>query len=95
MTTIASIKAAVARHYGIQPSDLSGRYGKRLDLHTRQVAIFLARALTERSLRQIGNQFGHRHHTTVLQAVRDVALQRVTRPIIAVTIDLIADDVGV
>jgi chromosomal replication initiator protein len=94
VTTIASIKTAVARHYGVPRSALADRYGKRLEVHPRCVGMFLARTLTNRSLQQIGNQFGHRHHTTVLAAVRSVAALRAARPVVASEIDLIADDVA-
>ncbi|MSO44319.1 MAG: chromosomal replication initiator protein DnaA [Thermoleophilia bacterium] len=69
------IQEAVARHYGITLGDLVGdRRTKRVVL-PRQVAMYLAREMTDASLPAIGRAFGGRDHTTVIYAVQKIAKQ--------------------
>lgn len=72
MISIASIRAATAAHYRVRERDLRGKRGMAPVSNARQVGLYLSRRLTVRSLRQIGWQFGHRHHTTVMHAERVV-----------------------
>lgn len=70
---IEDIQRAVARHYNVSRADmLSSR--RTMDIvKPRQVAMYLARALTDRSFPEIGWYFGGRDHTTVLHAVNKIA----------------------
>ena len=69
---IFDIKAQVCAHYGLQLSDMvSDKRAFRIS-HPRQVAMYLCRALTDRSYPQIARHFGYRHHTTILSGVRVV-----------------------
>jgi chromosomal replication initiator protein len=71
--TLAEIKAAACRHFDLTPDELlSSSRGARV-AWPRQVAMYLARELTEESLPAIGRHFGGRDHTTVLHAWRRTA----------------------
>jgi chromosomal replication initiator protein len=71
--TLAEIKAAACRHFDLTPDELlSTSRGARV-AWPRQVAMYLARELTEESLPAIGRHFGGRDHTTVLHAWRRTA----------------------
>ncbi len=66
--TIDLIQRIVAEHYGLQQEDFKVRKRTRALAFPRQVAMFLARELTDASLPRIGEEFGGRDHTTVLHA---------------------------
>lgn len=73
--TIEMIQAEVARQFGLHVNDLRGNRRTQDVAYARQIAMYLARDLTETSLPQIGQRFGGRHHTTVLYAVDKVERQ--------------------
>jgi chromosomal replication initiator protein len=70
--TIEDIQKRVADHYGIKISDMQSPRRSQSVARPRQVAMYLAKALTSRSLPEIGRKFGGRDHTTVLHAVKKV-----------------------
>jgi chromosomal replication initiator protein len=70
--TIDEIIRKVADHYNLRMSDLLSARRARAVARPRQVAMFLAKTLTSRSLPEIGRRFGGRDHTTVLHAVRKI-----------------------
>jgi chromosomal replication initiator protein len=69
---IEDIQRVVARHYNVSKSDLLSSRRTRTIVRPRQVAMYLAKVLTPRSLPEIGRRFGGRDHTTVLHAVRKI-----------------------
>jgi chromosomal replication initiator protein len=69
---IEEIQRIVARHYNVSKQDLLSNRRTRTIVKPRQVAMYLAKMLTLRSLPEIGRRFGGRDHTTVLHAVRKV-----------------------
>jgi chromosomal replication initiator protein len=71
--TIEEIQRKVAEHYNIRLTDMSSARRARNVARPRQVAMFLAKQLTSRSLPEIGRKFGNRDHTTVMHAVSRVA----------------------
>lgn len=73
--TVEMIQAEVAKQFGIHVNDLRGNRRTQDVAYARQIAMYLARDLTETSLPQIGARFGGRHHTTVLYAVDKVERQ--------------------
>ena len=75
-TTIDEIQRQVADHYHIKISDMLSARRTRTIAMPRQVAMYLAKELTTRSLPEIGRKFGGRDHTTVLHATRKIAQQR-------------------
>lgn len=73
LITTNNIQKTVAEYYKIRVSDLHSKSRSRQVARPRQVAMALAKELTEHSLPQIGDAFGGRDHTTVLHACRKVA----------------------
>ncbi len=71
--TIEEIQKRVAEHYNIRLTDMSSARRARNIARPRQVAMYLAKQLTSRSLPEIGRRFGNRDHTTVMHAVSRVA----------------------
>jgi len=69
---IEDIQRLVARHYNVSKQDMLSNRRTRTVVRPRQVAMYLAKTLTSRSLPEIGRSFGGRDHTTVLYAVRTV-----------------------
>ncbi|MDE2005889.1 MAG: chromosomal replication initiator protein DnaA [Rhodospirillales bacterium] len=67
--TIDEIQRKVAEHYNIRLSDMASPRRARSVARPRQIAMYLAKHLTSRSLPEIGRKFGNRDHTTVLHAV--------------------------
>ena len=72
MVSIDNIQKTVAEYYKIKISDLLSKRRSRSVARPRQVAMFLSKDLTSRSLPEIGDAFGGRDHTTVLHACRKV-----------------------
>ena len=70
--TIDSIQKQVAQHFNIKIADMSSPRRARSVARPRQIAMYLAKQLTPRSLPEIGRKFGGRDHTTVMHAVRKV-----------------------
>ena len=69
---IEDIQRIVARHYTVSRGDLLSSRRTANVVRPRQVAMYLAKTLTLRSLPEIGRRFGGRDHTTVLHAVRKI-----------------------
>ena len=66
------IQKRVAEYFNIRLSDLKGRKRNRAVAYPRQVAMYLARELTDYSLPELGELFGGRDHTTVLHAYEKI-----------------------
>jgi chromosomal replication initiator protein len=69
---IEDIQRVVARHYSVTRTELVSARRTRTVVKPRQVAMYLAKVMTPRSLPEIGRRFGNRDHTTVLHAVRKI-----------------------
>ena len=80
LVTVDNIQKVVAEYYRIKVSDLKSKNRSRSVARPRQVAMALAKELTNRSLPEIGKSFGDRDHTTVLHACRTIAGFRDTDP---------------
>jgi chromosomal replication initiator protein len=70
--TIEEIQRRVSEHYNIRLSDMIGPKRLRSYARPRQVAMYLSKHLTSRSLPEIGRRFGGRDHTTVMHGVRRI-----------------------
>ncbi|MGI9503439.1 MAG: helix-turn-helix domain-containing protein, partial [Geminicoccaceae bacterium] len=70
--TIEEIQKRVAEHFGIKLSDMHSARRARVVARPRQVAMYLAKQLTPRSLPEIGRRFGGRDHTTVMHAIKKI-----------------------
>jgi chromosomal replication initiator protein len=70
--TIEEIQRRVAEHYNVRLSDLIGPKRVRTIARPRQIAMYLAKQMTPRSLPEIGRRFGGRDHTTIMHGVRRI-----------------------
>ena len=70
--TIDEIQKLVSQHFELKPLDLVSARRARAVARPRQIAMYLAKRLTTRSLPEIGRKFGGRDHSTVIHAVRKV-----------------------
>ena len=69
---IEDIQRIVARQFNVSKNDLLSNRRTRVIVRPRQIAMYLAKVMTPRSLPEIGRRFGGRDHTTVLHAVRKI-----------------------
>ncbi|NGX17521.1 chromosomal replication initiator protein DnaA [Wenzhouxiangella sp. XN24] len=72
LVTIENIQKTVAQYYKIRVADLMSKRRNRAVARPRQVAMSLAKELTERSYPEIGDAFGGKDHTTVLHACKRI-----------------------
>ncbi|EYD73879.1 Chromosomal replication initiator protein DnaA [Rubellimicrobium mesophilum DSM 19309] len=87
--SIEEIQRKVAEHYHIRLADLVGPKRLRSFARPRQVAMYLAKTMTSRSLPDIGRRFGGRDHTTVIHGVRKIEELKVSDAQIADDLDLL------
>ena len=76
--TIEAIQRAVAEQFGMKVADLKQKNNSRNVVVPRQIAMYLAKQMTEASLPEIGRQFGNKHHTTVMHSIGKIDEQRRT-----------------
>ena len=74
--TIEAIQRAVAEQFGMKVADLKQKNNSRNVVVPRQIAMYLAKQMTEASLPEIGRQFGNKHHTTVMHSIGKIDEQR-------------------
>ena len=87
--TVEEIQRKVADHYNIRLSDMIGPKRQRTIARPRQIAMYLAKSLTTRSLPDIGRRFGGRDHTTIMHGVRRVEELRATDSQLAEDLELL------
>ena len=71
-TTIDQIQKKVSEHFNLKISDMHSARRSRIIARPRQIAMYLSKNLTTRSLPEIGRKFGGRDHTTVIHAIKKV-----------------------
>jgi chromosomal replication initiator protein len=76
--TIKMIQKCVGEHFGVFPPDLKLRNSSKAIAFPRQVAMYLVKQLTSASLPKIAREFGGKHHTTVLSAIKTIEARRHT-----------------
>ncbi len=76
--SIENIQKTVADYYKIKIADMHSKRRPASIARPRQIAMYLAKELTQKSLPEIGEMFGGRDHTTVLYAVRKIGSERKT-----------------
>jgi chromosomal replication initiator protein len=74
--TIETIQRSVAEQFGMRVAELKQKNNSRQIVVPRQIAMYLAKQLTEASLPEIGRQFGGKHHTTVMHSISKIDEQR-------------------
>ena len=87
--SIEEIQRKVAEHYNIRLSDMIGPKRLRTIARPRQVAMYLSKQLTSRSLPEIGRRFGGRDHTTIMHGVKKIEELRSADHSLAEDIDLL------
>jgi chromosomal replication initiator protein len=70
--TIEAIQRAVSENFGMRVADLKQKNNSRNVCVPRQIAMYLAKQMTEASLPEIGRQFGNKHHTTVMHSISKI-----------------------
>ncbi len=70
--SIDAIQKAVAENFGMRVSELKQKNNSRQVVVPRQIAMYLAKNLTDASLPEIGRQFGGKHHTTVMHSIAKI-----------------------
>ncbi len=87
--TVEEIQRKVSEHYNIRLSDMIGPKRVRNYARPRQMAMYLAKHMTSRSLPEIGRRFGGRDHTTVMHGVRRIEELKATDSQIADDLELL------
>lgn len=87
--TVEEIQRRVSEHYNIRLSEMIGPKRVRNYARPRQVAMYLAKQMTSRSLPEIGRRFGGRDHTTVMHGVRRIEELKITDSQIADDLELL------
>ena len=73
---IEAIQRSLAEQFGMKVADLKQKNNSRNVVVPRQIAMYLAKQMTEASLPEIGRQFGNKHHTTVMHSIAKIDEQR-------------------
>jgi chromosomal replication initiator protein len=87
--TIDEIQKRVAEHFNIRLGEMVSDRRARAVARPRQIAMYLAKQLTTRSLPEIGRKFGGRDHTTVMHAVRKIEELKQTDPALTEDVELL------
>jgi len=74
--SVKNIKEFVAGHFDITTRELVSKSNRARIAYPRQIAMYLAKKLTDHSLPEIGRQFGGKHHSTVLHSIRKIETNR-------------------
>jgi chromosomal replication initiator protein len=86
---IGAIQQHVARKFGMQVEELNQRSTTRAVTMPRQLAMYLAKQLTDASLVEIGNHFGGKHHSTVMYSIAKIDHLRRTDSAVNLTINML------
>ncbi|MFC0194110.1 chromosomal replication initiator protein DnaA [Aureimonas pseudogalii] len=86
---VEDILKFVSRHYNVSRTDILSARRTRTIVRPRQIAMYLAKTMTPRSLPEIGRRFGGRDHTTVLHAVRKIEAERANDEKLSEELDVI------
>jgi chromosomal replication initiator protein len=93
--SVEVIQKVVADYYKVKVSDLYGKRRLASFVLPRQVAMYLIKEMTQKSLPDIGESFGGRDHTTVLHAVRKIAQEKIDNPQLNHQLHVIQQTLGV
>jgi chromosomal replication initiator protein len=72
IVTIEEIQKKISEHYNVRQADMTSARRLRAVARPRQIAMYIAKVLTPRSLTEIGRKFGGKDHTTVMHAIKKV-----------------------
>ncbi len=91
IVTVEQIQKVISDHFGLKPDDLKAKKRTKNVAFPRQIAMYLARELTDLSLPKIGESFGDRDHTTVLHACEKVSQELARDPQLKATVERLAE----
>lgn len=91
---VAHIQRATASHFGIHISEMTSHRRARNVVRPRQVAMYLSRNLTSKSLPEIGRLFGKRDHTTVIHAIKTVERLVAVDPVLRASVKALRARLG-
>lgn len=94
VNAIKRIQRAVCDEYGVKLSDLCSQRRSRNVVRPRQVAMYLCKTLTNRSLPEIGRRFGGRDHTTALSAIRRIETICASDDVFRARVEKLAEQMG-
>ncbi|WP_305984243.1 chromosomal replication initiator protein DnaA [Roseibium sp. MMSF_3544] len=86
---VEEIQQIVCKHFSVTKADLLSSCRARTLVRPRQIAMYIAKVMTGRSLPEIGRRFGNRDHTTVLHAVRKIEAMVTTDNVLAQEVELL------
>ncbi len=86
---VEEIQQVVCKHFSVTKADLLSSCRARTLVRPRQIAMYIAKVMTGRSLPEIGRRFGNRDHTTVLHAVRKIEDMVSRDKVLAQEVDLL------
>ena len=89
--SLDAVKRAAMKTFNVSKSDLESPCKQQSIVYPRQIAMYLCRTLTKKSLPQIGRSFGKRDHTTVLHAVRKITKKMDVDPDLAMDVDRVTE----
>ena len=92
--TVEEIQKLVADHYNLRLADMLSSRKERAIARPRQVAMYLVKRLTNRSLPEIGRRFGGRDHTTVMHGVRKIEELKAKDPALAEDVETLEHLLG-
>lgn len=92
--SVERIQQAVAEHFGVERSDILSARRTREVVRPRQVAMYLSKKLTLKSLPELGRRFGGRDHTTVLHGARKIERLIKSDAVIFNLVNIIAKQLG-
>lgn len=90
--TVDKIQRATGKEFGITMDDMLSKRRSRAIARPRQVAMYLAKTLTTRSLPDIGRRFGGRDHTTVIHAVKRIEELRAQDQVLSAQIEAVIEE---
>jgi chromosomal replication initiator protein len=91
--TVEEIKSTVAHFFGMSVNQLHQRNTTQALIVPRQIAMYLARQITDASFAEIGRQFGGMHHTTVMHSIVRVEERRKAKDGIELAIRIILESI--
>jgi chromosomal replication initiator protein len=92
--TIEAIQLDVARMFGISVKELGQKSTRRIVTVPRQIAMYLAKQMTDASIPEIGRKIGSKHHTTVVHSIAKVEGERRTDPAVNAVISKLVKTLG-
>jgi chromosomal replication initiator protein len=91
---IEAIQQQAARTFGLRVEELKLRSRAQAAIMPRQMAMYLAKQVTDASLVEIGSHFGGKHHTTVMHSVAKIDRERRTDPAVDLAISMLLKSIS-